>query len=54
MSENRDRVAPVELVNRGKQEILEALDRFLESEDRGTIEFEKAGETFSVRATSTI
>jgi hypothetical protein len=42
----------IELKNRDKQEVLTAIDEFLQSECWGRIGFEKEGESFSLWATS--
>ncbi len=46
--ENRDRAMQLELKNRGKEEILEAVSLFLDREERGQMRLEKAGEAFSL------
>lgn len=53
-SESRDRAKRLEFRNRSRQELVAAIDQFLESETWGRITFEKDGESFSMCATSEI
>ena len=54
MSENRDREMRVELNGASKQDVLLALDHFLESQNWGRIGFDKDGELFSLWASSEV
>ena len=46
--ENRDRAMQINLQDRGKQEIMDALSELLDTAPSGRIRFEKAGEAFSL------
>jgi hypothetical protein len=52
MSETDRAAGSIELRNRGKQEILDAISEALDRQSAGRMEFEKEGEAFSIHITT--